>query len=92
MTDHEKQISQAKTELSKTDSEGLPPSVAYRLEYCVPLALDLILEGDTTDGGNFRIPIELDSTNIVTAILIPNHAQNTLTIQVLTSTSTTPNY
>ena len=93
MSDQEKRIQKANRELAKTDSEGLPNSVAYRLEYCLPLASRLIVEAeDTMDGGEYRIPIELESTNIVTVILIPEPGKGTMTLRVLTSTSTTPNY
>ena len=86
----EELISRAKTEIQRTDSEGLPPSVASRLVYCVPLASNVILEGDTMDGGEYRIPIELEFTSAAIVTLIPDRNLGTLTILVQSSTFTTP--
>jgi len=78
-------------ELSKTDSEGLPTSVVSQLTYSVPLVYDLSLEGDTLDGGEFRIPIVLEYGKPVIVTLTPLDIQNILKIQVQRSTCTTPN-
>ena len=85
------ELEQMQTELKTTDSEGLPSNVVSESMYCVPLTYEPFLMGDDTmDGGEFRIPIELVSGSPAIVTLTPNPTQNTLTIKVLRSISTTP--
>lgn len=72
--------------------ESLPNSVVSTLTFSLPLVLNLMLEADTPDGGDFRIPIEVPTRpgSIVTISLIQGEDLNTSTLLVQTPTSTTP--
>ena len=72
--------------------EILPNSVVSTLNFSLPLVLSLMLEADTPDGGDFRIPIEVPTRpgSIVTISLIQGEDLSTSTLLVQTPISTTP--